>query len=499
MSNIFGNSYESGYPAEFIQNSTYYAGPGGGSAVSKRLKPDPSKEYVAGNYNFWTGTIPRVLDQGIDQLTRYLGTRVYEAMMVDADVSSAVNTLKMGVLADEMLFIASVTPDGTKQGEAAQKRATEICEFARRAILGTDRPFPSYSWEMMDMIWRGNKLAEKIYREQTFGEDKGKFVLDRLKFKPRWSWWYVVDPRMVVDSILVRVWPTGEYRRIDRSKFAIGVWDQKEEDPRGNSILRAAFEPWNLKVQTWPIFWKGISQFGTPSIVGECAPEEPDRYALDEDGNEDTARGIVSPAVAFSTELARFQSGTALAIPNGAKVYPLESKQDGKAAEAGMKILKREIQQAILLEAASAGDNGAEAKQASDQDRVGIAVRNLRKQLGETWRQEVFKPLIRDNFGDEDAELFTPCISFGGTEHQDFPGTAGAVVGLWNVGFYAPSTVPALFSKLGLPIPSADEIQSMIDARTAGQKLNAPHDPTNEGDQPGSTKQNQDNSLGSRK
>lgn len=454
-----------GYEVQFV-TAGFVAAPG--KAVSTDLK----REYVAGRYSLNDWKIPRTLEEGVDRLSRTMGNRVYEAMMADPDVSAAINTLKMDALADGMQLVPRIGPGIEEEPTEEQKLAEEIAQFCQRNLLRLERPAESIAFEWLDSLWRGCKLAEKVYEVEDNGPDAGKLVLKAIRFKPRWAWRYVVDATMNVTGILTRKPPTGEYVVYDRSKFAISVWDQKDEDPRGNSVLRAAYHAWNLKQLTWPVYWRGVSQFGGPSLVGETAPDEPDQIPVDPDtGEAIPGADPVSPQAYLASQLVRFQSGSAIAVPNGSKVYTIESKQDGEGTKTFVELLKREITKAILLQvrATEEAQFGSRADSESATDVKGSAVRIVRKHAGLEWEREVLYQLVELNYGKEAADLYTPIVSFGGSEHHDFGSTAKAIATLYSTNYMAPSQLRYFDSKLGAPARTAEEVAAYRSALTQRQ------------------------------
>ena len=441
------------------EGSRFLMSPGLLAVTTKPSEADPTREYVAGTTDFYAFSVPRILDITADRLTKWHGHRVYEAMMTDADVSSAICTLKNDVLSEGLLLAPAVSPEFDKEPSPDDRLSEEVCKFCERALKRLMRSPLAISYEWLDYLWRGVKLAEKVMEIPETGEDAGKLTLKAIKFKPSETWQFVVDANMNVLGIVTRD-IQGTYTYLDRRHFAVGNWDQRDEDPRGRSILQAAWHPWNLKLQTWPIYWKGISQFGTPSIVGETAEDEPDRIPVDENGDEVVGADPVSPQAYMLSQLTRFQAGTAIAVANGAKVYPIESKQTGEAPKMFLELMKREITQAILLQvrATMEAQHGSRADSESAQDIKGSAVRYIRAHLAWLWHNEVLKDLVLKNYGPDVAERHTPTVSLGGTEHHDFAGAAKAVATLYGVNFLAPSQLRHYDALLGAPPRTADEI-----------------------------------------
>jgi hypothetical protein len=198
-------------------------------------------------------------------------------MMFDPQVSASVNTLKTGILADGV----SVTPAVTDKSDAAHARAQEIADFVADCLDDLDPSIDQTLWTLFDALAYGSKVAEQVY-----ALDGGQLRLVSLKVKERRTTAFVVDaylnivgiiglmpgqPMPIVSSLLIDR-PEEQPNLLPREKFAILSYWPRDSDPRGTSILRAAYRPWWDKQQTIPEYLKYLAQFAGPSIIA-TAPE----------------------------------------------------------------------------------------------------------------------------------------------------------------------------------------------------------------------------------
>jgi hypothetical protein len=346
-----------------------------------------------------------------------------------------------------------------------------------RAIHAPDRPLVDTLYEFTYGLVQ-DKLAEVIYRTVNDGPDKGYYTFDRFKFKRRESWKYVVDafgntpfiagllpagemPPPGYDSTLVVPGTGGNCVLMDRDRFAIFSWAQRDSDPRCRPILRRAYNAWNLKIRTWPEKLKGDVQFGTPTLLGEVAENamdpEPDEVAglVNADGTPvSTAEDLLAYV------LTQVANGTAAAVPNGTKVQVIESQKDGASINASIELYNREIAMAILhapraTQEAMHGSK-ADAQTATDvtqglKDLIACLLAGL-------IRNQWLKPLVRLNEGAEAAEWMLPEVMNGEIKSGDLPGLLTGMAAWVNTGMHTPSQLPSIDAALGLPVRNADEL-----------------------------------------
>src|SRR5215471_11018553 len=82
-----------------------------------------------GRYGDWAN-VPRTLPHAFDDLTRDFGDDVYAKMLLDPQVSAALNTLKTAILADGV----EITPAIIDITQPGYKRAQTIAAFVRECL-----------------------------------------------------------------------------------------------------------------------------------------------------------------------------------------------------------------------------------------------------------------------------------------------------------------------------------------------------------------------------
>lgn len=433
----------------------------------RTLSADPTREYVAGGAIPYAHGYLQSLPFGIDDISRDFGDDIYDRMMKDPAVASSVNVLKLAVLYAGI----DLTPN-RDQNHPEYGRAKEINDFCEAVINDLDRDILDVLWDMLDALAYGNKVAEQVYELAPTGPHRGKLVLKALKVKPRKATAFVVDayfnlvgllgvqPRQTLTSIPTGVLigdPSRVPQLLPRQKFAVLSYRPKDTDPRGQSIIRPAYNAWWIKQQVWPEYLKYLAQFGGPSLVGYTAEGAQRVPKLDDNG--DVVRGddgnivYLEAEQALANALVAFKNGTVLALPYSAKVEPIQSQGNGQAFSRAIGILNTEIMQAILNQtlATAEGQHQARAASTVHQDVLGMSIRHVKKAVVAMVQHDILRPLITYNFGEE-AHQFLPNVSLGETEFQDFAGTAAAVSQLVSVGFLDQSQFPQVDQKLSLPV-----------------------------------------------
>lgn len=470
---------------------TYYVGVGAADG-RKLVQPDPASEFV--------GAIPHAggpdrryeLPGGADDVARSFGARVWRAMLCDPAVSSAFNGLRLSILDGGIHFKPShdipaslrvvrmptkPAKPGAKPDEAAPKpqmtpeqaRSVEVCEFVERRFKAVwDSIYPEL-FSLLESLAFGVKLGEITLAPVPFGVDAGRLGIGTYRVKPDWAWRFVVDRGMSVRGILSVGQSDGSYVMADPKKFAWLTWMPKDGDPRGTSVLRAAYDAWNAKVQMFPEYYRFLKRFGSPGIAATLPEREPSPRPDVDDQGRDIANTAVSPAQRMVKLLQLYQGGGVIATPFGTVVSPFESRSDGKALVDAFDLFDRQITLAIAMQvrASLEAKHGSKADSETAQDIKGLVVPFGREALASVMRR-VARLLVEVNYGPDDAEIFLPKVMFGHAEQHDKPTVWGAVAGLWSSGYIGESQKEELDAEIGLPPRDAE-----ADAKAAAEKLAA--------------------------
>jgi hypothetical protein len=153
------------------------------SLRAKTPRRTRSKEYVASSgYGAGLRDYLRALPVYVDDLTREVDLHVYERMRWDECVAGSLDALVYQALADDIDFRPAVDDEDSQYYDDSKAQADTI----NRVMADMDRPLIEWAYEMVsDAIGGGNRVSEKVVRQEEGGPYSGLWVWDRLKVKPR--------------------------------------------------------------------------------------------------------------------------------------------------------------------------------------------------------------------------------------------------------------------------------------------------------------------------
>lgn len=449
-------------------------------AAIRRLTPDQrrriGREFVAATaISPYGANALASLPQPIDDLARDFGNDIYQQMLLDAQVAACVNTLKTSILEDG----PELSPAVADQADPRYRQAVEIRDRAARMLATLETPFDDVLWTMLDAMSFGNKVAEIV---NVLERDDGRTWLRirAIKPKPRQSVAFVVDAYLNLIGILgadagqqspqagAPLTP-GDPRILPRDRFAILTWRPQDNDPRGTSILRPAYEAWWRKRQMFPEYLRYLTQFAGPSLWGTTPEGTTIDPLTDPLGNPIDAAGAsydpaedpasIPPAPLGPTDLLLqalldFRNGTALAVPAGTEVNAIEMQGNGEAFLACFSEADRQITHSILsqeLATESTAQHQTRAAAQVHQDVLDTLVRQGKLAVVRMIEHDVLTPWVLANWGQAAADL-VPQVSLGTTERQDLAQVMTAVAQLQRAGYLHPSQHPAIDRLISLPV-----------------------------------------------
>lgn len=463
--------------------------PSTSAAKELELSAHLTQEYVTSGRLSWYTTLIQSLPTYIDDITAQFGADLYERMMQDAQVASCVNALKTAVLEGELNLVPFDMPEDADQ--ATIDKAKEVFDFCKRVLDDLETPLEDVLWNMLDALFQGNKVAELVwilaYEE---GSTLPKLEIRAIHTKPQDSVSFVVDTFNNVLGLLPAVPGSGavsgsalllsdELNKylVPREKFMVLSFRPKDNDPRGTSLLRAAYYVWWLKQQLFPEWLKYLAQFATPSLVGYTAENANSEVVTDSDGNP-TFDGSGNPIVVTPEEkllqvLVQVRNGSAAALPFGSKVDDLAILGDGgKSFLDAFAQLDHWIAKAVLNQTLATEEGAHQARAAAQvhMDVLGLLIRSIKNSVCRMMRRDVLHPLVEYNFGAVGASVMPDC-TLGEDDEADFSTTAAAITALFNAKYISPTQLAYTDTLLGLPPRPAEEIQAMIDQIETGRQM----------------------------
>jgi len=451
--------------------------PGSAARVST-LRAQPTQEYVSAGGNLALANYAKALPQAIDDLSAELGSSIYQQMMLDPQVSSMINVLRSSVLEDGMLFAPAVTAEDDPKHKAAVTMAEWVTKVFKRIKPSLDEVL----WDLCSAFALGNRVAELIW-EVAPDPDTGRpaLLLKAIKTKPAESTGFVVDSYNNLLGLLAvevgRAFPVQQNlyvtdldkipNLLPREKFVVLTFRSENDDPRGTTPLRQAYDAWWLAKQARALHLSFLAQAAGPSVIG-FTPEGAESLTVDTNGDPLPINSIVSPEMAMATQLATIKSGTALSFPHGSVVQPLIlSGGAGSVFELFDDRQEKRITKAILnqLLATEEGKHQTRAASGTHKDILDTIVRQIRRVVEGVITDQVVRLLVLWNFG-EDALEDAPVPTLGRTEQHDMVGMSAAIAALESSGYLGESQKPGIDNLLGLPVRDEE-----ADAEAAAQAL----------------------------
>lgn len=463
-----------------------------------RRNADLLREYVSGG-SYSIGGIARALAITADDVEQTVGLDTYTRMMNDAIVRRSVNYIKLATTADDLVIRPAVPmprKNSTEPGaQAKYEQAKEYADFAERVIAWhLEEDLRTVLCDMLSACVYGCSVGELVYELVPPGtdDDAGRIVLKRWKPKPREATAFVVDPFLNVlglmyaepgyDRVQTPSGGTGSFitspqNVLPREKFAVLTLFPNGSDPRGTSLLRAAYNPWTLKTKTWPYLLRYLSHFAVPTVIGTTAEGEGDKAVLNEAGEQVyLSSGVpkyVTAEEAMRSALEGLANGTVFVGKFGSEVTPLTIPGDTSAVfEMVMGLFNSEITSAILNQtlANSEAKFGTRAQSQTHMQVLDQLIWYLRGLLVDMISRDILRPLMEWNFGPDSLRLM-PKLSLGDTERRDFA-TDGQTAS--SLGFkMSPSQFIAMDGQLGLPERDEEDIKMMMAAQEAGMQMAA--------------------------
>jgi hypothetical protein len=414
----------------------------------------------------------RSLPPWIDDLTREYGPETYERMQLDDQVSSSLRALCHGVLSDDLVLRPGVKDKGDPDFTASKG----VLEFCERATWEQTGGLDQWLFTMLKgAVGGGNRVSETVYRPEESGKDAGKWVLDRLKVKPRRSIAFAVDSCNNLAGFLGLApgspgwggvaWGTAfdpadpPENFLPRDKFCALAWDPPDEDPRGSAILRCVYEPWWAKLQAAREWLAYLAQFGSPGLVGTTAPGADSSAPTDAYGNP-VDGPVLTPEQDMANKVMEHRNGGVHILPHGATLDVLQTSNAGDAFLKKVDSSDRAIAQGINLamRAVMQSRFGSRADAEQGQDVAGLQTRFMKRWLARMVTEDLLRPLVRINYGPDAARRLCPYASLSPVEHQDLSKSLGAVSGAWKNGLIKNSQLPWVYEQFGMPPATEEEL-----------------------------------------
>lgn len=500
------------------------------SAVPARppsIKPiiatDKTREYVS--VHPYSVMQQRVLNSTTDDVELEVSFKAYDNMERDGAIRKCKHIIVTNVLCDDMQLAPGATED--EVGAKEYELYTQVMQFCERIVSGLDKPTRDTNEQLLgNSLKYGHGVSELEYEyrkdapstkpkeevapkgvmsrvrswfrgnpesattgptKPILSGEKTRLMPASIKVKPRDTTRFVVDEYMTVLGLLPkRKIDSGLQANeiIDREKFLCLTLNKQDEDPRGGSSYRAAFNWYNVRTQLPTEMIRYVIEETVPKAVG-ILPEDAPAFEFERDdfGNivyEDPETKLqpkmLTAAESFKRTIEAFRSGSGAVIPYGASLKPykqgLTGSNDAELFNKLLKITGNEIEGSILLQTLAQSEGDHQARSASQQ--VAEILYNLifyiRWQLASAWLYDVFAPTVRMNLGDW-ALRYLPMLSLGDTMRRDWIAELEVYADAYFKGLLDDTQRPEIMANLNLPKPGPSRQEQNLEA-AAKQDVN---------------------------
>jgi hypothetical protein len=471
-----------------------------------------------------------VLASTLDEVETQLSLATYDRMENDPTIAKDKKILITSVLSDELQLSPRFTEDTV--GSEEFDTSVEIMEFCERLWQGLETDgrdtleqqfgnalkyghgLAEIEWEYREDAPSSDPPADKSkakasLRERFFsffmGQDEAKMaeperpalkgkklrlMPKKLMVKPRGAAQFVVDDYMnILGLITKRNFGVNPSLRWDemwhRNKFMVLTLNKQNEDPRGKSTYRPAYNWYNLKVQIPAEMLRYILEEITPKGIATLPPEgKPYEQATDADGNPLFEDDGVTPKMitivqSFMNAMEGFTSGSNAVIPHESKIEPyrkgLTGSNDANLFKAILKIVDDQIENSILNQTMAQSEGENQGRSASQQVAEILYVLQFwyRWQIAQMIVKDLFAPAILLNYG-EWALRYLPVASLGDFARRDWVEDLLALADAYFKGFIDDSQRAELMAWMNLPKPGKSRQEMEMEN---GAKLDANGNP----------------------
>jgi hypothetical protein len=494
---------------------------------TKKVVNDPTREYVLANG--YTSSQQRTLGTTIDDIEVEIDLETYDRMENDSAIAKSKKIIITNVLADDLAMAPGATEDEVTPDE--YDVYVTIMEFCQRLVKGIAPVTPlrgtleqllsnsiAYGHGISEIVWEyrmdgGSKkkddpkvtdtkskpkmsiwnrlgigtynndapaTSDPLVKRPNLDGEKVRLMAKAIKVKPRGAVRFVVDDFMNVLGMAPQ--NKGRYNSansinyneiIDRDKFLVLTLNKRDEDPRGRSTYRPAFNWYNLKSQVPAELLRFILEESVPKAVGTMAPNAaPFEYERDAQNNiifeaDGTTPKMLTAAESFARQIQGFRSGSGAVIPHEAKLEPFKKgiTSDANLFPVIIKIINDEIENCILLQTLAQSEGSHQARSAAQQ--VAELLYNLIFWIKWGMAQAVIHDFlavgVRANFGEWALE-YLPQVSFGDFVRRDWTEELKAYADAYFKGLLDDTQRAEIMANLNLPKPGPSRQELSLDA-----------------------------------
>lgn len=430
---------------------------------------NPKKEYVSSNP--YIGYLPRILPNTAD----FYGNlqKTCDDMLEDPKISKCINLLKTRIIGRGLEVIPRYS-----ESHPEYENAAAVANFIQILLSKLEKPLRFTLEQMLDGLIYGYKISEITWDTIEVGKQI-YFLPYKIKVKDNKQLSFIVDEfnnvigfkfggNFAYSSASVIRNKKGnklkindkEFEFLDKEKFMVFTFRPKNEDPRGTSILSAAYKNWKLKQDIYPEYLRYLLMCAIPLLVGTTPEGEDSIHVLrDSEGNIlNDANGnpeAISSVTALMEALANARNATAIALKGGSNVKEIgvgSASSGGVAFYNALEFLNQEIEDSILLQTLGTSQAVYQPKASSQihMSTLDEFISNLRIQIIDMLIKSIFSKAIIYNLGEKYLQ-YMPIISLRNNARRDFAASATAIAALKKVDYFTEDQLIRIDADFDLP------------------------------------------------
>jgi hypothetical protein len=254
-----------------------------------------------------------------------------------------------------------------------------------------------------------------------------------------------------------------------------------DADPRGTSILKAAYHAWHFKMMVWPEYLTWLKQCSVPGIIGITSKEnDAKNYVRDANGNPvATPEGnfVTIPATSdLADALASIRSASAVAVPAGTEIEQINNNVSSEPFKTSLDCANEEIEMSLLLQTLATSDSKHNTRAASQTAMtvLDVLVYDIKNIVLEAFKRDVVKQLLFVNkerlseilgITQEQVMKLVPKLTLGDSERRIWSTDITAVTNAYDKDVIKESQLPGIYRQLGLEQPSKEDVQASRDKK----------------------------------
>jgi hypothetical protein len=396
-----------------------------------------------------------------DELTREHGLKLFDEMVLDAEVSASWDIIKSASTLTPLQFKPALEPN-----HRDYQKAVAVSDFCNWSLDGCLDDFhETRQLSVRDALKYGTSLSEVTYQPVKRGIYRNLLRLTGFRSIPIESYDLLVDSFGRIQGAISRVTPAAGFlgslgiggfpsletnQIIPKSKLHLFRWNPNSSScttsALGTSILTPAFPAWWLKnclLMAWSIWLKRMSGrfiYATaPADVSQVCKTLP---------NGDTENIDITDFL--SEELANLDNYGVGAFPNGVEINVIEHSKVADHLLGLMAQLNSEIRRGIELQTQASGEsiNQSRASSMTQQNILSLRIMSVKASERMAMRSGWLREWVTLNFGEDNFHL-TPMPYTG--DGDGFPLSAFEFAQLVQVGAIAQEQLPAMWARFDLP------------------------------------------------